>query len=225
MQRASQLFSEEQRNQIEKAVVDAEANTSCEIVPVVATASGRYDRPEDIAGLWMAIFAAITVWFVFPRHASEAGSWEGAPVYLGILAMVAAIVIAFVAGVVAGSQVGWIRRLFTPRRQMQEEVSARAREIFFDQRIHHTSSANGMLIFVSLFEHMAVVLGDQMVLDRLGQESLDRLCQQLTEGLHQGDATNAICSVIAKTGEQLSGPLPRADKDINELQNTLVLID
>ena len=45
------------------------------------------------------------------------------------------------------------------------------------------------------------------------------------EGVHQGDLANAICSVIAEAGKQLSGPLPRAEGDVNELQNTLVLID
>jgi putative membrane protein len=225
MQRASELFSEEQRKQVEQAVAKAEAETSCEIVPVVATASGRYDRPEDMIGLWMAILAAITVWLLFPRQSNELGSWDGLPFYVGLLAMVVGVVVAFIAGAVAGSRIGWLRRLFTPRNQMLEEVTARAREIFFDKRVHHTSGATGTLIYVSLFEHMAVVLGDQEVLDKLGQTSLDRLCQQLTEGLHQGDTTDAICSVIAEAGEQLSGPLPRAEGDVNELQDTLVLID
>jgi len=106
-----------------------------------------------------------------------------------------------------------------------DEVSARAREIFFDKRVHHTSDATGMLIYVSLFEHMAVVLGDQTVLENLGQESLDRLCEQLTQGLHQGDSTDAICGVVAEAGRQLSGPLPRAEGDANELDDTLILID
>ena len=225
MQRVSDLFNEEQRKQVEKAVMEAEAKTSCEIVPVVATASGRYDRPEDMIGLWMAIFAAITVWLIFPRQSNESGSWDGMPFYVGLLTMVASVLVAFIAGAVAGSRFGWLRRLFTPRKQMLDEVSARAREIFFDKRVHHTSGATGMLIYVSLFEHMAVVLGDQEVLDKLGQTSLDRLCQQLTEGLHQGDSTDAICSVIAEAGKQLSGPLPRAEGDVNELHDTLVLID
>lgn len=225
MQRASDLFNEEQRKHIEEAVAEAEAKTSCEIVPVVATASGRYDRPEDIIGLWLAIFAAITVWLMFPRLSDESGSWDGMPIYVGLLAMVAGVVVAFTVGVVAGSRIGWLRRLFTPRNQMLEEVSARARELFFDKRVHHTSGATGMLIYVSLFEHMAVVLGDQEVLDKLGQTSLDRLCQQLTEGLHQGGSTDAICCVIAEAGKQLSGPLPRAEGDVNELEDALVLID
>ena len=225
MPRASDFFNEEQRKQVERAVAEAEAKTSCEIMPVVATVSGRYDRPEDMVGLWMAIFAAIIVWLVFPRPSDELGSWSGMPFYVGLLTMVASIVVAFTAGAVAGSRIGWLRRLFTPRKQMSEEVPARARAIFFDKRVHHTRGATGLLIYISLFEHMAVVLGDQEVLGKLGQNALDRLCQQLTERLHQGEKADAICSVIAEAGEQLAGPLPRAAADVNELQDTLVLID
>ena len=58
MQQASTLFNEEQQQQVERAVQAAEGLTSCEVVPVVATASGRYDRPEDIVGLWLATLAA-----------------------------------------------------------------------------------------------------------------------------------------------------------------------
>lgn len=225
MQRASDLFDEERQKRIEDAVVEAESKTSCEIVPVVATTSGRYDRAEDMIGLWMAVVAASTVWWLLPRQATEIGSWDGQPIYVGLLIMFLSIVVTFIAGVAAGSQIGWLRRLFTPRKQMLDEVSARARQVFFDNRVHHTKSANGILIYVSLFEHMAVVLGDQDVLDKLGQPFLDRLCQLLTERLHQGDAADAICSVIAEAGEQLSGPWPRTEGDANELQDALVLID
>ena len=225
MQRASDLFNEEQRQRIEKAVIEAEAKTACEVVPVVASTSGRYDRAEDIIGLWLAVFAAIAVWLMSTRPSNELGSWGGMPLYVGLLAMVCGIVIAFIVGVVVGSQIAWLRRLFIPRKQILEEVTARAREVFFDKRVHHTSGATGMLIYVSLFERTAVVLGDREVLEKLGQSALDRLCQQLTEGLHQGDATNAICRVIAEAGKQLSGPLPRVAGNVSELQNSLVLID
>jgi putative membrane protein len=225
MQRASDLFTEQQRKQVEQAVVEAEAQTSCEIVPVVASASGRYDRPEDMIGLWLAVIAAVSTWLMLPRPMNESGNWAGMPLYVGVLAMVASVLVAFIVGTVAGSRIGWLRRLFTPRQQMLEEVSSRAREVFFDKRIHHTAGATGLLIYVSLFEHMAVVLGDQEILDKLGQPFLDRLCKQLTAGLHQRNPMEAVCGVIAEAGEQLSGPLPRAAGDVNELQDALVLID
>ena len=225
MQRASDLFGEQQRKRVEHAVVDAESKTSCEVVPVVATASGRYDRAEDMIGLWCAVLAAIMVWLIFPRPSNTSGSWDGMPIYVGLLTMLVVVLVTFVAGVVAGSRIGWLRRLSTPRKQMLEEVSTRAREVFFDKRVHHTSHATGLLIYVSLFERMAVVLGDQEVLDKLGQNALDQLCQLLTERLHQGDAADAICTVIEEAGKQLSGPLPCTEEDVNELQDTLVLID
>lgn len=225
MKRASDLINEEQRRQVERAIVEAEAKSSCEIVPVVATSSGRYDRAEDMIGLWLAILAAVAVWLILPRQLNESGSWDSVPIYVGLLAMVVGIVVAFIAGATLGSLIGWLRRLFTPRKQMLEEVSARAREMFFDKRIHHTSGSTGMLIYVSLYEHIAVVLGDQEILDKLGQTFLDQLCRQLTEGLRQADTCDAICSVIAEAGRQLSGPLPRAKGDVNELHDALVLID
>ncbi|MEX0818520.1 MAG: hypothetical protein WD070_02970 [Pirellulaceae bacterium] len=225
MRRATDLFNQQQRKQVAQAVVEAEARTSCEIVPVVATVSGRYDRPEDIIGLWSAVIAAVSIWLTFPRPLNETGSWDGTPMYVGVIAMVACVVTAFIAGALVGSRIGWLRRLFTPRQQMLEEVSSRAREIYFDKRVHHTAGATGLLIYVSLFEHMAVILGDQEILDKLGQSFLDRLCQQLTEGLDRGHSSDAICDVIAAAGEQLSGPLPRVSEDVNELQDALVLID
>ena len=225
MQRASEFLDEEQRKQIEKAVGEAEAMTSCEIVPVVATASGRYDRAEDMVGLWLAVLAAVIVWWLFPRQPTESGSWGGTLFGTGLFTMIAAVLLAFMAGAIAASRLGSLRRLFTPRNQMFDEVSARAREVFFDQRVHHTSGASGVLIYVSLFEHMAVVLGDQTVLEKLGQEALDGLCQQLTQGLHRGEAADAICSAITATGKQFSELMPCAEEDVNELQDTLILID
>ncbi|MBL4885534.1 MAG: hypothetical protein JKY95_13505 [Planctomycetaceae bacterium] len=227
MLRASNLFNDEQQASIKQAVIAAEAHTSCEIVPVVATSSGRYDRAEDVIGLWLAVIAAVTIWILFPHSNSDAGSWSSGSLFTEVLILIVTIVIAFIVGAIAGSRLGLLRRLFIPQKQMQEEVSLRARQVFFDNRVHHTSGATGLLIYVSLFEHIAIVLGDQEILDHpdLGQPFLDQLCQQLTQSLHQGHPTEAICETITQAGQQLSAPLPRESNDINELQDALVLID
>lgn len=225
MQRATKLFQAEQLQAIERAVRDAEAQTSCELVPVVATSSGRYDRPEDLIGLWLAVIAACAVWLLFPRTLHESGSWDGTPLGVGVLTMGVSVLLAFLIGTLAGSRIAPLRRLFTPRPQMREEVFARAREIFFDRRVHHTTGSTGVLFYVSLFEHLAVVFGDQAVLDKLGQPFLDGLCQQLTAGLHQGNAVDALSNVIREAGKQLAGPFPRSADDVNELQDALILID
>ena len=76
-----------------QAVRDAEAATSAEIVPVVARCSGRYDRPEDIVGLWFAALAMIIVWTVYPLPRAEAGSWDAtAPVWQLVALLAGALV-------------------------------------------------------------------------------------------------------------------------------------
>lgn len=225
MQSAFDFLTEEQQKQVEQAVVDAESKTSCEIVPVVATSSGRYDRPEDVVGLWLAIITALCFWYFFPKVQGPAGEWGGIPVFVELILAALAMVIAFILGAIAGSRIGWLRRLFTPKQQMQDEVAARAREIFFDKRVHHTEGGTGVLIYISLFEHIAVALADQAVIDKLGQSSIDQLCQKLTSGLQSGNPSETICEVIREIGDQASTPLPRAEDDQNELHDVLVLID
>lgn len=226
MKRASKIFSAEQRKQVEKAVAEAESLTSCEIVPVVATASGRYDRAEDIIGLWCTVIAALVIWWAFPNDTADMGSWSvDMPLYLKAVVMVILMVAAFIIGVVAGSRIGWLRRLFTPRRHLREETKLRAREIFFDQRVHHTAGSSGLLVYVSLFERTAVVLGDESILGKLGQPFIDRLCQGLTASLRAAHPTDALCETIAAAGKELAEALPRLEDDQNELKDTLILLD
>ena len=225
MQRASRFFTDEQQAQIEQAVADAESKTSAEIVPAVATASGRYDRAEDIIGLWTGLIMLVVVWCVFPRASAEAGAWGFSWANVALPVLMAVVVLGFVTGAIAGTHIGWLRLLFTPRVQMRDEVSARARQVFFDNRLHRTEGATGLLVYISLYERMAAVIADEEVTDKLGQGPLDQLCAQLTTGMRTGDATEAVCAVLRDAGERLGEVLPRAEDDVNELPNALVLID
>jgi putative membrane protein len=206
-------------------VVEAESKTSAEIVPVVASASGLYDRAEDIVGLWLGILCLIAAWWVLPVASTESGDWGGMPEWQRLLVMVVATVAGFVVGAVVASHVRWLRLLFTPRRQMRDEVAARARAVFFDSRVHHTSGRTGLLIYVSLYERMAAVLADEIVLGKLGQGALDALCATLTGSLRDLPPTDAMCQTIRVVGDALAPVLPRADDDVNERSDSLILLD
>lgn len=224
MQRVSQWFSDTDRQQINEAVAAAEAHTSAEIVPAVANSSGRYDRPEDIVGLTLACITLGVLWFALPGRPPE-GDWGALSMVWQLALLIAAVVLAFMIGAYVASRTMWLLRLFTPQVQMRDEVNAKAREVFFDQRVHHTAGAAGVLIYVSLFEHMVVVLADQTVLEKLGQERLDELCHDITTRMRETTRTEAICQAIYKLGDWLSDVLPRASDDVNELPDALVMID
>ncbi len=225
MQLASQSLSADERQQICRAVAQAESVTSAEIVPVVATSSGRYDRAEDMVGLWFGAVALAIAWIVWPQVEREHGSWGGIPVWIDIAVLVVSMVLGFVIGAFLASRVGWLRRLFTHRTMLREEVESRARRVFFDARVHHTETRGGMLIYVSLFERQAVLLADAAIAERMGQPQIDSLCGKLTDRLRGGSLSAALCETITDCGQQLAKSLPRQANDVNELPDALVILD
>jgi len=224
MKKASQYFTDEEKKEITDAVLKAESLTSAEIVPVAATCSGRYDRAEDIIGVFFGIIAMIVVWSIAPNPDAEiAGSWGDSPVAL-FLAL--SVIGGFIIGAVIGSRIGWLRKLFTPRSELSVSVKDRAALTFFDQRIHHTSSESGLLFYVSFFERQAVVMGDEKVEKELGSEAIESLCSKFTQSLSNDvRPAEAMIAVINEAGELLSEVLPQSDTEQNELAEALVCID
>jgi len=222
---ASFLFTDSDRRRINECVRAGESHTAAEIVPVVATVSGRYDRAEDLAGLWLGVLLMIPVAIIWPAPPqADSGGWgSSSPVWF-IVRLVLAVVAGFIAGAVVSSRVGWLRRLFTPRIQMADEVNQSARTVFFDNRVHHTRAGGGVLIYVSLFEHVAAILADRHVIEMIGQPTIDELCVLLTRQLSVVGPTEALCQTIQAVGERLANVMPRAKDDVNELPDALVTI-
>ncbi len=227
MQQASKCFSEADRQRINDGVRTAEIKTSAELVPVVVTSSGRYDRAEDMIGLWtgLALMILISMFWPAPLQSTESGSWGPDPGTVQTVKLITVMIAGFFLGAIIGARISCLRRLFTPTVQMADKVNQTAQSVFFDKRVHHTQCAGGILIYVSLFERIAVILADQSVLQAVGQPALDELCRSLTQNLRQNGPTEAICQAIQAAGEKLAIALPRLASDANELPDSLVTID
>lgn len=218
------MLTEAERASLTKAVARAESMTNAEFVPVIARDSGRYDRAEDIAGLWGAmIVTAAMLWF-WPTESTEHGSWGPDPRYLLIGRILAGMVLGFLVGVLLSHRITSLRRLFVPRREIDEEVARAARMVFFDQRIHHAPGRAGLLIYVSVFEHKAFLLADERLLAACGQAQLDEWCQRLTSQLKTTSIANAISSLLEHASSQLAATLPRSSEDCNELSDAVIVI-
>lgn len=225
MQRPSKAFDENDRQSITNAVAEAESKTSAEIVPVAAAASGRYDRAEDIAGLVLGLVAMSLVWVAFQGY-GEPPDWGFAWSNFELPAMILAAVLGFVAGAATTAWCGPLRRLFVSRQEMKDEVAARARALFFDERIHHTAGKTGVLIYISLFERMATIVADDAVMKAIGTDAIGEMCAALTSNLRIDiGLAQALCDAIRDAGYRLEPVLPRAQDDINELDDALVIIE
>ena len=223
MTKASALFSPADRETIAAAIAEAERATAGEIVPVVATASGRYERAEDLVGVIIASLALVLAWWLWP--ASEA-AWAGAPSSgPGIVALLLIVWLGFVVGAVAATYLPALRLPLIARQEMLEEVERRAMESFHRYRVRSTAGGTGILIYVSLYEHMVRVVGDDGIAAKLSQSDWDGVRDALLDGLRAGKATEGLVTAIKASGALLAEHFPIQPDDRNELANELHLID
>ena len=225
MTRASRLFSEEDKQAVKAAIAEAEKKTSGEIVPVVATRSGRYDRAEDLFGVILGLVAVAVVWLLFQKIVPKGGDWEiGQTMRIGLGTVLLTFAIAFIVGAAVSTWVPAIAHFLVPRREMRQEVQRAADEAFVKFRVRGTKAATGVLIYVSLFERMVWVVGDQAISEKLEQSHWHEAKDLVLDGLRRGKPAEGLCAAIQKCGEHLARHFPIAPNDVNELSNELQLI-
>jgi len=226
VKRASDAFSTEEKRRIETAVAEAEARTAAEIVPVVATASGRYDRAEDLFGLVCALLVLGVAWWRLQGVEVVQSEWAVRyEVALGFYPVALLVIGAFLGGAVAASWVPALRLPFISRREMDDEVERAAAVAFQRFRLRRTVGASGLLVYVSLYEHRVRVLGDDAVAAKLTQAEWDDICRLAVDGLRAGRGAEGLAAAIGRAGQLLADKLPRQPGSRNELVNELQLLD
>ena len=224
MFKASEFFAQEQQTAVEAAIAEAETKTSCEIVTVMASTSGRYDRGEDVAGLWLGAISVLCAWIVWPITSGGEGDWTSSSNVLHYAGWLLILVAGFLVGAVLAAKFGRLRLLFTPKAEITEEVESKAKQAFFDQRMHSTEGGTGILIYISLFEHMVVILTDETVISHLSDEDVSGHCGVVARSLADAK-TEGLVSTIKALGEHLAEPMPCAADDVDELDNAIVFVD
>jgi putative membrane protein len=226
MKPASQFFSEDERRTIAAVVAEAERQTSGEIVPVLATASGRYDRAEDLFGVVAALLALALAWILFQDIRPATGGWaSGQTLVLGLLPLLLIVAAGFVLGTVAATLLPVLALPFVTEKEKREEVERAAAEAFYRFRVRKTAAGTGILLYVSLYERMVRVLGDDVISEKLNQKDWDTVRDLVITGIRANRGAEGISQAILKCGELLSRHFPRQPGDVNEIKNELRIID
>lgn len=223
MANASTFLTLDQKATVEAAIAEAEKKTSAEIMVVVAPSSGRYDRGEDIAGLWLGAIVLLVLWTLFPVTI-DANSFDEPWIPYEYFIWLGGLVGGFIVGAILASKVGKLRMLFTPTSEKQEEVESRARQVFFDQRIHHTKGGTGVLIYISLDERLVSILADETCLPHLPDHALEKHRDTLSTSLGK-EPDKGLALVISTIGEELKDELPYQADDVDEIANEVVFLD
>ncbi|HYE03022.1 MAG TPA: TPM domain-containing protein [Phycisphaerales bacterium] len=211
-------LTDQDRQAIERAVAEAESRTSAELVVVTAEQSGRYDRAEDLFGLLLALLAVAAAWVMWQGVRPDTGDWSvgltttlSLPVVLILIAGWAA------AGAALATWQPMLARPFITRAHMDVEVRRRGAEVFLQSGVAGTAARRGVLIFVSLFEHMVFVCGDDAVNRVLPQETWDGLARDVAAGFRAGRPADAIAGAVRQVAGLLEPHFPPEAGDTNEL--------
>lgn len=185
------LFSEAELEAIQTATAAGESRTSGEIVPyivdrVVDRDTARW-RGATLGALGAALAAGIAN--AFGDFWGGFGLW-----WITLPAVVGAGLGFLVAGFDA------VGRRLIPEDQIDRWVHLRAEAAFLEEEVFATRDRTGILVFLALFEHRAVILADEGIHRSVPKGEWQHLVDDLITGIKAGRAAAALVEAIARCG-------------------------
>ena len=198
-------------DEIRAAVANAEKRTSGEIVPMVVRKSSTIDHVFLVVTLTLAL----AFWMLhLPLQLSPyTGEFLAGAIFL-ILATSLGALLARIPG---------LQRLCVSRQDSEQQVRQRAELEFFEYGLGRTRDATGVLLFISLMEHKAVVFADESISEKMPPETWQEVVDQMIAGIKKKDAKGGLISAIHKCADILSPHFPRPEDDTNELRDHLII--
>jgi putative membrane protein len=226
MTRASKYLTDQDKARVEQAITEGEKQTSAELIVVVASRSGRYDRAEDFFGILLALLAVAAAWLLWQGLHPASADWEsGQDLTIGLLPVLGLFVFWFLVGAGLATRFPILAHPFIPRAQYEAEVRRRGFEAFHLFRVGHTKGRTGVLIYVSLLEKMAWVVGDDAINQELPQTTWDGATRAVTEGFSSRNHADGLAKAVGLCVAALAPKFPRSPDDQNEIPNGVRVLD
>lgn len=219
-------LTDEDHALVAAAVTEAEAETSGEIVTIVAARSDAY---HDVALHWsvlaMLLMLALLAWrpgiadalysFAIDRWTPEVplgGLFTVALILLALTFLLARMVFAAMP----------LRMALTPGATKARRVRRQALALFRASAERRTTGRTGILLYVSMLEHRAELIADEAIHARVPPERWGDAMAALIVELRQGRTGHGMAAAVREVGRVLAEQLPRAADDVNELPDRVI---
>jgi len=201
------VLDEAAQQRVHEAIREAELHTVGEVVPVVVERSDAHPAAAWVAAFWGLLLGSTLLVGVLPWN--EPMQLLGCQLGLGML------------GFLAARALPGIARLFVSEQRATDVCEEQAIVEFHRLGLRDTDAATGVLVFVSLFEHRVVVLGDAGINAVLPPEHWDQVTEAALAGIVAGDLARGLVDAVTACGHPLAEHFPWADGDRNELPDRL----
>ena len=211
------FFSSADREAIRQAAADAESGTAGEVVPYVVGRCDDYGEAAWKGAALLGLLAAVGT-AIADR---QLGFWgEGA----SITALAAGFGV--LGGYLAVRTLPTLARWLTPAGILEERVRRRAEAAFLEEEVFNTRDRTGVLLFLALFEHRVVVLGDEGINRAVEPEEWGAITESVAAGIRAAQPASALVDAIGACGKLLAERrVERRPDDDNELADDLRMRD
>lgn len=221
------MFSAQDQKRISAAIKSAEAATSGEIVVIVSTQPQRY--------LATALSLAALLALALPLVALLAGwspsgmlpDWDMLTARdqerrsLETLIVLQSLVFG------ATMALGWftpLGRILTPQGLRRDRVHRAALSQFHARGLNATTGRTGVLLYVDEPDHIAEIIADTAVFEKVAAEHWADTIDALTDGIKSGTPVEGLVAAIDRAGHVLTTHFPPLANDRNELPDHLIEI-
>jgi uncharacterized membrane protein len=112
-------------------------------------------------------------------------------------------------------------RLHVEAKCKNENVLARAAEIFFQLKMNETKDANGVLIYLAHEDKKFAIIGDKGIDAVVPANFWDGTKEVMSLHFHKGEFYEGLVFAIQETGSHLKQYFPLEKDDKNELSNEI----
>ena len=206
--KAHTFFTSGEKERIREAVEAAERKTSGEIATMVVDHSDRYHEAEVLGGILVSGLLSLIIAVGF----HQVTIWTFVPIVCALYVPARLMFIRFTR----------LKFPFVNKARMMHAVRERAVRAFYEKGLYKTRDENGILIFISILERKVWILGDRGVDRKIPHSTWQTHAREISAGIREGHACDALCSVIEKCGRVLAEHFPRKEDDTNELPDEII---
>ena len=216
----------EDHDKVSAAIAAAEGQSSAEIVAVVSELSDPY---HDVALHWavLALIAVLAWAAACPTCLNWwmdlfLGGWRPEPSLRETLTFLLILAVLKFTAVLLILKYMPLRLALTPGATKTRRVRRRAVALFRTGAEQRTVGRTGVLIYLSLRERRAEIVGDEAITKITTPETWGEAMAALIVEVRAGRPGDGIVAAVQRVGAVCAEHFPRSDEDINEIPDKLI---
>ena len=218
-------LSKDDHDRVSRAIAKAEAGTAGEIIAVTAPVSDSY---HDVGlhyavGVLFLVLASVAIWpGLLDTWRTLLIGWSTPPTMRELMTLLLGVCLAKFLAVLFIMKWMPLRLALTPGPTKTRRVRRRAVILFKAAAERRTEGRTGVLIYLSMGEHRAEIVGDAAITAVTSPDTWGEAMAALLAEVKAGRPADGIVAAVGLIGAELAAHFPRSTRDRNEIPDKLI---